>query len=140
MQKVKIGYDLDGVIANSSWAWRLFGKLYFNKFGRKLLRQLSIFAPVRFRPFEEPYFSNYIITGRSESDRDVTERWLRLHRIRYDKLIMNHGGLDDIKEFKANALKQHSIAVYIEDDKEIIEYLREVCPDTCIIPIDNLEQ
>jgi hypothetical protein len=84
---------------------------------------------------------DYIITGRKESYRKVTEKWLDEHYISYKKMIMfplrekkNNMAL---AKYKTEKIKSLGITLFYEDDFKISEYLKKHCPNTKIVYVKN---
>jgi uncharacterized HAD superfamily protein len=70
---------------------------------------------------------NYIITGRLEMHRLVTEQWLKSHNILYNKLIMksNDSTLSHA-DYKAAALNDAAdVRLYIESDSAQAKIIAE---------------
>lgn len=89
------------------------------------------------------YGSTIILTGRGDSAREPTEKWLQKYDIKYDKLLMRPmGDHRDRVAFKHELLcsmGMGSLDVVFEDDDAIINMIREtfgsvviVSPKTCI--------
>jgi len=85
----------------------------------------------------------YIVTGRLEKYRKITENWLKEHNIEYEKLIMcpakNHEERRKINpaKYKANFYKQSDALIFIESNYNEARIINEItkkpvyCSDIC---------
>ena len=125
---MKIASDLDNVLA-------------FNNKDRAL-----------FRPFKMHQFYaqchaghlcrihwNYVVTGRKQCYRKITEKWLRKNNIQYGELVMFKIGLKktlkSLCKYKSDMINRFDIEIYYEDDIKIAEYLRQNCSGTKIVVV-----
>ena len=85
---------------------------------------------------------DYIITGRKEFFRNLTEDWLKENNVTYGKLVMYPTGvrksIDGVIKYKAKAIKDLGIGKYYENHKGIYNYLKENCRNTEIVLVDGL--
>jgi uncharacterized HAD superfamily protein len=108
---MKIGIDLDGVIAKETWL-QYVGWTVNKSFGKWCMNQ----AGVLYRPF----FSDYtIITGRTEELRKDTEDWLFKNCIVYKDLVCSNGHFGVVQgiEHKIETIEKMRIELYIESDR-----------------------
>jgi uncharacterized HAD superfamily protein len=74
----------------------------------------------------------YIITGRLEKYRSVTEYWLSKHNIKYNQLIMKQDTKVNHWEYKKDSLILHNdVSLYIESD---IKQAKKIASN-CSIPV-----
>ena len=121
-----IASDLDGVIAYTTY-------------------KKDDYVPSRLREFYNSCTPtkyakmsfDYIITGRKEFFRKLTENWLNENNVRYNILIMYPTGvrksLDGVFKFKAEIINQFNIGKYYENHEGIYIYLKQNCPNTDIL-------
>lgn len=84
----------------------------------------------------------YIVSSRTKDMEEETKAWLAENKIEYEELVLleedSFEGLseDEIEEkqaaFKADAVSELDLDVYVEDQPGVREYLREHCPG-CIV-------
>ncbi len=121
-----IGSDLDGVIAANS----------LNPKDYRPYRLHEFFAKCSPTGYAERFW-RYIITGRKECYRKVTERWLHEHDVDYGQLIMFPNKVPknyrNLAVYKADKINDLGVDVYYEDDLRIVEFLREHCLEAEII-------
>lgn len=136
----KVAYDLDGVLCplikrnkpffeQTSMERNLFNekkKIYFSN------------APIYKNP-TEPF---YIITGRREKYRKITERWLEEKGIEYKELIMMTGSLTfkNIYNHKYKWIKELGIERYYDDDIKIISQLHKDLPNLELIHVKRTDK
>jgi len=117
---VTVAYDLDGVISRTPV--RFYGLL---KRCKPLLYLSSLLCPVKMRPNGHCV----IITGRSIRDKNITELWLKLHRISGDVYYNPDGySRESAIEHKAKMINKLGIKLYYEDEWDIAVELRRRCP------------
>ncbi len=58
----------------------------------------------------------YIITGRSEDKRNITENWLKKHNINYEKIIFGD-------KYKLKACKELKIDYFFDDNSNVVDLL-----------------
>jgi len=103
--------DIDGVLTQDVPDWA-------NDDGEKYINYLKNQKPM-YVPDREIAI---LVTGRLEKYRNITEEWLKNHKIKYRKLIMlnlpNNYERAKIKvgEFKAQVYKQSGLGLFIESD------------------------
>jgi hypothetical protein len=118
--------DLDGVIAYTNY-------------------KKDDYVPSRLRDFYNSCIPtkyakmsfDYIITGRKEYFRKLTENWLNENNVKYGRLIMYPTGvrksLEGVFKFKAEVINKYKIGKYYENHEEIYRYLRQNCLKTKIL-------
>jgi hypothetical protein len=126
-----VASDLDGVIAYTPY-------------------KKDDYVPSRLREFynsckktKYSLFSyDYIITGRKDFFRKITENWLKDNNVRYGMLIMYPTGvrksLEGVFKYKAETINKLNIGKYYENHKGIYNYLKNNCKNTEIIFVDIL--
>jgi uncharacterized HAD superfamily protein len=121
---MRIGYDLDGVIARKK-NYTPFERWMFKTFKSWYSWVHHSNQQVLFYPPQTEHV--VIITARPETDRKVTEKWLKANDIHYNKLIMREKALsfdaDVCAEYKAYHIKKEELDLYVEDEPEIFEIL-----------------
>ena len=127
---VKIGSDLDGVIAYNS-----LNKAEYRPF--RLHEYYSKAKPTKFSKMQ----IDFIITGRKQHFRKSTQNWLKLHSVKYQQLIMfpnkTKKNNQTLAEYKSRAINKLGITKYYEDDECIAEYLKKTCQNTKIIFVET---
>ena len=80
------------------------------------------------------------LTGRYEKHRKVTKEWLETHGFYVGELIMypddkpkSSCHAEEVIEYKADILNLLHADFYIEDNKEVVEKLKQLCPNTIIM-------
>jgi orotate phosphoribosyltransferase len=73
-----IGYDMDGVLCED---WHGFEKEGTDEYTKFLSEATPYLIP--------HYRIDYVITCRLEQYRQVTEEWLKIHHVKYKRLIMH---------------------------------------------------
>ena len=126
---VKIGVDLDGVIALET----------MKRESHKMNEFYSSCIPL-LRFSEEENIT--IITGRKITFKDVTIQWLKEYRIKYSKIIFNPNvGMRKTSEIlvnhKTNAIKEESITLFIEDTPKYAFKIKESVPECEILLFYN---
>jgi hypothetical protein len=85
---------------------------------------------------------DYIITGRKEFFRKLTEEWLEKYDVKYDKLVMYPNrvrkSMDGIFKYKAKVINDLGIGKYYENHRGIYNHLMENCRNTEIVFVDGL--
>lgn len=102
----------------------------------------------QFNPLDMCHEDDYLIfiTGRPESQHDLTVRWRDKYFPNAGLVFVNHGSKDSyaqgipivdwIKQqalIKADAINKANLDVYFEDTPTIVKELRKLCPNTKII-------
>ena len=127
---MKIGTDMDGVLC-----WNSLDKALFRPYK---LHQYH--AQCSATGYAERFWM-YIITGRKEHFRRVTERWLIANGVRYGKLVMFPNKQKktnrSLAQFKSSVINELGVTKYYEDDTRIAEFLKNHCPNTEIIYVKN---
>lgn len=117
-----IAYDLDGVISREPF----YLSILFDHINIKWGIAARNYQKVLYRPIQE----GFIITGRPELDREVTEAWLDKWDIKYTSLFMSpHFDETVILKFKSDTINRLNIKCYIESELKIIEHLSPMCPN-----------
>ena len=121
-----VASDLDGVIA--------FTSLKLKDYKPSRLREFyNSCMPTKYAKINY----DYIITGRKEYFRKLTEDWLNDNNVKYGKLIMYptdiRKSLEGIFRFKAEILNKLHISKYYENHIEIYNYLKKNCEKTEIV-------
>jgi len=148
---IKIGLDLDGVLAQHSLGgfWfklrklkeKLLKKTHSSSyyFPKTIIEKIAWVAIDWFRhPQEKEQFflftqnkrlKFYLITGRFNFLEDITLKWLRKNKLItcFEKVLVNTQDLDPT-EFKAKKINQLSLDFYIDDDLETISDLTKKTP------------
>ena len=123
--------DLDGVIAKNSLNLKDYRPYRLHEF----------FAKCSPTGYAERSW-RYIITGRKEHFRKVTERWLQDNNVQYRELIMfpnkKPKNFRNLAMYKAEKINDLGVDVYYEDDLRIVEYLRSHCPNAEIVFVNSL--
>ena len=148
MRQIRIGYDLDGVIA----CW--------NEEDKETLKSTQPESPA-----EHALYLNLmpnkdclakpvgtIITSRPSYLEGLTRQWLKTHNITYQKLFCigdtqlykslcgqasnseaeYQWGISQAIE-KSKIIKQERLLVYLEDRKDVVDILTISCPETLIM-------
>jgi hypothetical protein len=128
----RIGTDIDGVIAFSTQ----------NKKNYTPYRLGEYYKTCRKTGNAGNHY-DFIISGRREKFRDITEQWLRDNGISFDKLILFPSKIDKtnqtLSEYKAKHINGEGLKEYREDDPKIAKYLQDHCPNCKIKRVDDLE-
>lgn len=143
---MKIGFDLDGTIAdiNVGWLNRI------RDLGTPEKEERQYYASRN--KILDPYYlaaegdEIFIITGRNSRLRAVTELWLLKNGLGHIPLVLT-GEMDvsvgtneefrKVAKGKAAALKKYKIEVYFEDNEIVVRALREAVPAVAIIQIGS---
>jgi len=146
--KVRIGIDLDGVIAEIDLFKLRSIDFESNEETKKELESWYYKScKVQFDPslIALPEDDIIIITSRDEPLKEITYTWLKKHNIPYSRIIFAHLApgnyigsslIDWFREqakLKAKILKEEKIDIYLEDTPEVVRFLRELCPEIKII-------
>ena len=125
---MRVGYDLDGVICNEpSYVCKAFN--WNINLGIKL-RHIQKATHI-------PKIKGYIITGRPEIDRTITESWLERETIEYIDLYMaDRISLPYSIKFKASKINELKLETYIESEKDNAELLQLLCPGCVILNME----
>jgi hypothetical protein len=85
---------------------------------------------------------DFIVTGRKEYFRKLTENWLIENNVKYGRLVMYPTGvkksLDGVFKFKSNIINKFKIGKYYENHEKIYKYLKQNCPNSKIIFIKKI--
>ena len=126
-----VASDLDGVIAYTSL------KLIDYKPSR-LHEFYNSCNPTKYAKMS----FDYIITGRKEYFRKLTENWLKEYNVNYGKLIMYpkeiRKSLDGVYRYKTKVINNLGIGRYFENHIGIYNHLKQNCRNTEIIFVDRL--
>ena len=150
---IKIGVDLDGVVARHSlggfWVWarkikekilkKMRSSTYY--YPATPLEQLAwkIIDGAR-RPFvdKDNLFTSfakrdevqfYLVTSRFKFLEKLTQGWLKKYRLGsgFYQVLINTKDIDPLA-FKTKAIKDHGLDFFIDDDLEVINYLKNKIP------------
>lgn len=129
MKDLRVGYDMDGTLQKKSpsWVWR-FGPLFGNVYRRLFCDRMLI------RPTDTDFV---VVSGRPESDRWWTERWLKRHGLHPRKVVLCG---DFSGALKAEAIDRFGINLYFEDERDIASLLRERCVGCVIVEVNTKER
>lgn len=126
-----IASDLDGVIAYTPLKKDDYVPSRLRDFYRSC-------KPTKYSPLNY----DYIITGRKEFFRKLTEDWLNDNNIHYGELVMYPTGvrksLKGIFKYKAEVINKLNIGKYYENHLGIVNYLKENCENAEIIFVEEL--
>ncbi len=156
-KKKRVGFDLDGVVTDHP---PLIPFAYLKKFVRTNSVKLRYCQPQsgwlrRLRKLSHTWFLRpplkktrrliedlasqdevvlYAVSSRPKSLRKKTEQWLKKWQMDdfFEAVYIN----EDNQQphcFKKNKLTQLNLDYYVEDDQEVVDYLKEHCPTTNII-------
>jgi len=140
MDKVNIAYDIDGVLSIMCKRDKPYSKQ--NKFERENFEKGRVRmygnSPLLMRPKE----SFYIISGRKEKYRMISDEWLKKNNLKVIKSFYLTGKktFDDISKFKISKLKELNIDRYYEDDPKLIREIKKALPNLEIIHIPRNEK
>jgi uncharacterized HAD superfamily protein len=126
-----IASDLDGVIAYTPYKKDDFVPSRLREFYRSC-------KPTKYSIFNY----DFIITGRKDYYRKITENWLKENNVNYNKLIMYPTGLrkslEGVFKYKAEIINKLNVNKYYENHKGIYNYLKRNCRNTDIVFVDDL--
>lgn len=118
-----IGYDLDGVFLSDFF----------------LPSDMSVEEFLKIRAFFPssifiPRGKYVIITGRNCTDKPFTEDWIKKNLSSNPPQYLFHECTDFryAAKYKAEVINKNKIPVFVESDKDQVEFLRKECP-TCRI-------
>lgn len=114
----KIAFDMDGVLCEDYNVGRDYDDFIRNA-----------------KPYRIPIYTiDCIITARKEKYRELTEKWLTAHNVKWDKLVMIGDCECDVIKFKSDVLIHEKPVVYVESNADISEgsHLRTGTPVICI--------
>lgn len=147
---VRIGVDLDGVIARHSlggfWVWLrktkekilkgasisnyYYPSTIFERLGWKIIDWIrkplvdrdGLFASLA----KKGEIQFYLVTSRFKFLEKLTKKWLEKHNIDsyFHRVLINIDNLDPF-EFKIRMIKELDLDFFIDDDLEVIDYLKE---------------
>lgn len=112
----EMGIDFDGVLCPDVPVEIVSDK-------QKHLEYIKNVKPLNFLPRRQPV--KFIATGRPEEFREVTEWWLKKYNIKYERLYMYPGSieerdknfLENVINFKIDIIKQSNVRFFLESDK-----------------------
>ena len=145
---MRVGFDLDGVLADVSVAeWLLTGQLE-NKEMQDIITSFLHDPKLRMHPSELLHEEDdyIIITGRGERYRKITERWLRKYGISPTCLFLTNVGVaqdypsvddffDALALAKAQYIRSECIDIFFEDSPDVVLRLRKLCPKARIVQV-----
>ncbi len=75
-----------------------------------------------------------LLSGRPESSRKATERWLERHRLReyFSEIVLNDRGLSNAA-FKLLTLRERGISHHVDDDGRVAYFLATEAPRTVFL-------
>ena len=149
MPLIKVGFDLDGVIAQHTLGgfWFRLRKLkekilkktdgkeyYYPKsflekaawliidWCRPPLKEKKVFCALA----KDKKFQFFLITGRFKFLDKLTRRWLDKHGLTgcFEAVIINNTDLDP-RRFKAEKIKSLKLDYFIDDERETVRFLRK---------------
>lgn len=161
-EKIKIGFDLDGVIIGSPYLVpkklleRLFrgtkedGLVYrfpasrINQFLRKLSHYHLFRPPIKEnlaflkKLIQDPNVEVYLISGRYSFLKKETQKWLGRWKINNGLagIFLNEKNLPP-HIFKEKIVKDLGLDIYLEDDKRIVSFLKKKLPQTKFYWVDD---
>ncbi|MEM2260840.1 MAG: hypothetical protein QXK24_00165 [Ignisphaera sp.] len=148
---MKIGFDLDGVVADIDLiALELIHSIQDPKLRKRLEEQYYLNRKVLFNPSKckmNNLDTIYIITSRYSTTgldiNEITKEWLKQHNVYFDILLFVENPiiyLNDLEQWykelayrKAEVINKEHLDVFFEDDPKIAKHLREMCPMTKIV-------
>jgi len=148
---MRIGFDLDGVVASASIPIFRLADHTGNKNKAEDVYKWSfrtsniLLNPVDFVLFGKDEI--YLITSRPLIAKKITEEWTEKYVPHYKKLLMldlpllQEGAtkkeveawLTEMGERKAKAINEHKIDVYFEDSTFTVKVMRKLCPNCKVI-------
>ncbi|KXA95257.1 hypothetical protein AKJ65_02145 [candidate division MSBL1 archaeon SCGC-AAA259E19] len=127
VNKPKVGFDIDGVLSKKEIA----------RSPEECIGVERSSVPV---PSDECEI--YIVSSRTKDMEENTRAWLAENGIEYEKLVLlEEGGFEGLSKkeinqkqaaFKAATVREYDLDIYVEDQANVREYLREHCPG-CIV-------
>jgi len=140
---MRVAFDIDGVILDIDLG--LIRTIDFIE-DKKKRAEASLFYYILRRPQINPYDyiheddELYIITGRDEKYRDITEKWAKKYFPNAKLIILGHeeptpetkleGWFIRQAKKKAIALIQNGIDIYFEDTPPVVREMRKMLPPT----------
>lgn len=133
MQKVVI-FDIDGTLADNSERQELLiknkndWKRFFSEMGndKAIPQTIEIFNLIK----KSGKYNMIIVTGRPDSYKELTEKWLTWNNIEYSKLYMRKEG--DIrsdamvkKDMLEDIRKNSEVSFVFDDRKAVVDMWRE---------------
>jgi hypothetical protein len=137
MPKIKniYGYDLDGVLAIMSKRDKPYSKQnkYERKEFEKIRAEMYENSPLLLQPVK-PF---YIISGRKEKYRSISDTWLKKNKLNPIKTFYLEGGknFENILKLKVSKIKESKITVYYEDDVKLIREIQKALPSLQVVRI-----
>lgn len=150
-----IGIDLDGVIFNSRAPRLIF--FLSKKINLSLL--FSFFSRINF--FRKNFYNRaievnqnmawvmrkcknkgwrvVIISGHPSSGRKEIKSWLKKYNIPYDKLCLSPNGRKP-KRFKWRKILEYGCDFFIDDNWDIVKYLRKKLRHICIVYYEGYQE
>lgn len=132
MRKI-ILVDLDGTLANGNHRVHHILKkpkdwtIFFSECGK----DIPISHVIEIINLLSDAFTIYITSGRSDQVREETEKWLKEHNVKYDKLIMRKAGDftgDDILKVSwlhDGTINQNDVLCVFDDRDRVVKAWRE---------------
>lgn len=128
-------FDFDGTLADNKERWSRYDKGLITKDQFHSKEEVSKDKLIQnmFQLYLDLSAWNdvIILTARHESDREVTESWLKTYFISYKELIMDKNNDTSASEFKRKAveeLREKGVDVWlvIDDNDEVISALKSI--------------
>lgn len=140
---LKAGFDIDGTLADFWYKkWTPKETWFLEKSGTNSL--IRLFMCVKLyctKPLLIPKGEIIIISSRPWWFEKITIKWLKKHNIKWSSIWLDWGcnlrptlDLRERAKKKAYHIISNSVNIYYEDDKEIREELKKLCPNVKILP------
>lgn len=118
---MRIGLDIDGVIAPNPWSMypkkNILGIFFFY-----FSRRPNQFVKDLIRKYKEEGHRIILISGIGLPAWPVIFFWLKYHRVPFDKLFLRWWGRNG--KFKAREIKRNECEMYIEDDPLVFDEIK----------------
>ena len=143
---MNVAFYIDGVILQIDlFALRFIDSMSDKKLRTELSRYYYISRPFQLNPIDFVGTEDklFIITGRNDLYKDITEAWHKKYFPGAILVCLDHEEPKeetDLEEWfvkqarlKAKALEKYKIDVYFEDTPEVVKELRKLCPQVKIV-------
>lgn len=146
---MKLGFDIDGVLCGINMVNLNLMDIVLTT---KQQEQMEVYYYDEMQPQLNPELfvgdddTYYIITGRHEGLRKITERWVEKYCPHVQELYMVGGTpwykCNDVEhievhkssaEKKADIINKIGIEWFIDDSPKVVKILRELCPNTVVM-------
>ena len=144
--RVKIGFDLDGVVVQQVVGLlRIYDLMEDRDKAVDLSRYYYMDPKIQLNPllFTLEEDELYFITGRNEMYKDLTEKFVKRFFPQGKLIMVNHSIPNMLTEMKtwyqrqamlkANIINSIGLDVYIDDSPLVVRELRKLCPNTKIL-------